>query len=115
MNRRLGAALKAWAQTRNRKPLVVRGARQVGKSYLVRTSGAEHFGKVVELNFEREPRLKAAALAPVVGSGGAPISDGVVSHLPADWGHARRRRALCRASVAAGGSGSPTRFARDVS
>ncbi len=45
--------LKNW-QT---KPLVVRGARQVGKTYLIRQFGHECFHNTVELNFERQPEL----------------------------------------------------------
>ncbi len=39
-----------------RKPLVIRGARQVGKSYLVRELAKENGLDLVELNFERDPR-----------------------------------------------------------
>jgi predicted AAA+ superfamily ATPase len=57
MKRRLMADLERWSHGRRRKPLVVRGARQVGKSWLIRTFGAERIGPVVELNFERDPQL----------------------------------------------------------
>lgn len=46
--------LQAWARRPGRKPLVVRGARQVGKSTLVRMFGRS-FDSFVELNFERDP------------------------------------------------------------
>jgi hypothetical protein len=51
----MGSTLDRWASDPRRKPLVLRGARQVGKSYLIRTWGRERFGHVVELNLEREP------------------------------------------------------------
>lgn len=57
MKRILEGALESWAVKRSRKPLVLRGARQVGKSYLVRDWGRRRYGSVVELNFEREPGL----------------------------------------------------------
>lgn len=57
MKRRLMSELTRWADSSRRKPLVLRGARQVGKSWLIRTFGAERFGSVVELNFERDPHL----------------------------------------------------------
>ncbi len=47
--------LTAWADKPKRKPLVLRGARQVGKSWLVRTWGTQRFGRVVEINLERRP------------------------------------------------------------
>jgi hypothetical protein len=51
--------LEAWAGLPDRKPLIVRGARQVGKSYLVRSFGAERFRGVAEANLERRPELSA--------------------------------------------------------
>ncbi len=47
--------LKKWQTKPKRKPLVVRGARQVGKTYLIRQFGRECFHNTVELNFERQP------------------------------------------------------------
>lgn len=49
--------LKSWQTKPNRKPLVVRGARQVGKTYLIRQFGVECFQNTVELNFEKQPEL----------------------------------------------------------
>ena len=49
--------LKKWQTKPKRKPLVVRGARQVGKTYLIRQFGHECFHNTVELNFERQPEL----------------------------------------------------------
>ncbi len=51
--------LNAWADKPNRKPLVLRGTRQVGKSWLVRSWGAQRFGRVVEVNLERQPETTA--------------------------------------------------------
>ena len=47
--------LKNWQKSPNRKPLVIRGARQVGKSYLARAFGKEAFDGMAEVNFERDP------------------------------------------------------------
>jgi predicted AAA+ superfamily ATPase len=41
----------------DRKPLVLRGARQVGKSYLVRTWGEGRFRNLVEVNLERDTKV----------------------------------------------------------
>jgi len=46
--------LKEWKNRPDHKPLIVRGARQVGKSYLVRMFGQKHFDNVIEINFETE-------------------------------------------------------------
>ena len=47
--------LKEWKDRATRKPLVIRGARQVGKSFLVRLMASETFTNLVEINFERMP------------------------------------------------------------
>ena len=46
--------LKRWKDKANRKPLVVRGARQVGKSHLVRALAAESFESLLEINLETD-------------------------------------------------------------
>ena len=57
MIRFAGQALDQWLQSKNRKPLVIRGARQVGKTWLVRDLTRRHGLDLVELNFERSPQL----------------------------------------------------------
>lgn len=47
--------LKTWKQRAARRPLIVRGARQVGKSYLVRELGRSSFDSFVTIDFERTP------------------------------------------------------------
>jgi len=49
--------LKEWASRDTHKPVLLRGARQVGKSTAVRHLG-EQFDTYVEINLEREPRYK---------------------------------------------------------
>lgn len=46
-----------WKDHPNRKPLLIRGARQVGKSFVVEKIGAAHFEKLVIINFEFEPHF----------------------------------------------------------
>lgn len=48
--------LLAWLASRKRRPLVLRGARQVGKTWLVRDAARRANRDLVELNFERDPR-----------------------------------------------------------
>lgn len=57
MQRKALSFLNEWLISKQRKPLVIRGARQVGKTWLVR-----HFAEVQqlifhEINFEKNPRL----------------------------------------------------------
>ncbi len=52
--------LKAWYGSEHRKPMIIRGARQVGKSTLVRQF-AEGLGlRLLEINFERNPEYREA-------------------------------------------------------
>lgn len=58
--RELESEMGCWHAGKNRKPLVIRGARQVGKSTLVREF-AKHQGiPLFEVNLERHSRLDAA-------------------------------------------------------
>ncbi len=57
MKRTAEAYLSAWQTRPGRKPLVVRGARQVGKTYLIENWGAAHFESVVTVDLERERDL----------------------------------------------------------
>ncbi|MEG0322693.1 MAG: AAA family ATPase, partial [Raoultibacter sp.] len=55
MKRKLIDTLIAWKNHEDRQPLLVYGARQVGKTYLVRdVFGAEHYETVCYVNFEYE-------------------------------------------------------------
>lgn len=47
-----------WAKDKNRKPLIIRGARQVGKSYIVEHCLKNYFKNIVVCNFEFNPELK---------------------------------------------------------
>ncbi len=50
-------ALEKWLKDRRRKPMVLRGARQVGKTWLVRDLAKNRNLNLVELNFEQRPNL----------------------------------------------------------
>ena len=50
--------LQEWKNEKNRKPLLIRGARQVGKSYIVEVFGNSEFSNLIVLNFERNPEYK---------------------------------------------------------
>lgn len=52
-------ALTAWKIDPDRMPLLVRGARQVGKSFLVEDFGRTHFSSMAVINFEFERRYLA--------------------------------------------------------
>ena len=54
MLRQATSQLIKWKASPSRKPLIILGARQVGKTYLVKEFGAEYFPQVHVINFERE-------------------------------------------------------------
>ena len=54
MRRMMDSVLSKWTDTDDAKPLLLRGARQVGKTYCVRQLG-KRFRHFVEINFEETP------------------------------------------------------------
>jgi predicted AAA+ superfamily ATPase len=50
--------LSSWKKDPKRKPLVLQGARQVGKTWLLKNFGATEFDDVAYFNFEEQPDLK---------------------------------------------------------
>lgn len=57
MYRKYLSKLHEWLGSAQRKPLVIRGARQVGKTWLVRQLAKESGKQLLELNFEKNPAL----------------------------------------------------------
>ena len=57
MKRKAFDSLLAWKSSSKRKPLIIQGARQVGKTYLMRQFGAQEFRHVAYFNFESQPSL----------------------------------------------------------
>jgi len=55
MKRKQYTDLLSWKKRSNRKPLVIRGARQVGKTYLVREFAQNEFENFIEINFDETP------------------------------------------------------------
>ncbi|MFH0967016.1 MAG: AAA family ATPase [Methanobacteriota archaeon] len=56
INRNIYPHLVSWKQ-KNRAPLLIRGARQVGKSYIIQKFGEEEFRNTLTINFELRPDL----------------------------------------------------------
>lgn len=55
MRRDFYKELEGWKDSDIRKPLLVRGARQTGKTFVVKELGRYEFANFIELNFERNP------------------------------------------------------------
>ncbi len=52
MKRQITEELIQWKDAKNRKPLIVHGARQVGKTYIIKQFGKEYFDNLIYVNFE---------------------------------------------------------------
>ena len=50
--------LKEWKEKKGRKPLIIRGARQVGKTWLMKEFGDTCFEKVAYVNFDSNTRMQ---------------------------------------------------------
>jgi len=59
MKRNVMQQLIDWKQDSQRKPILIQGARQVGKTWLMRSFGKEHFQNVAYLSMDQNPRLQA--------------------------------------------------------
>lgn len=57
MKRDCLASLRLWKASKHRKPLILRGARQTGKTHLLREFGAQGYLHCHYFNFEQDPRL----------------------------------------------------------
>lgn len=59
MYRKIMQFLEEWKQSPHRKPLILQGARQVGKTYSLLAFGRNHYENVAYFNFETNPKLNA--------------------------------------------------------
>ena len=50
---------KAWKEAPDRKPILLKGARQIGKTWAMETFGKECFKYCVKFDFDRQPELKS--------------------------------------------------------
>ena len=57
MKRTIESELITWKNREDRKPLILRGVRQCGKTYLLKTFGDEYYPDVAYFNFEGNPAL----------------------------------------------------------
>ena len=57
MYRKIMKYLEEWKKSPHRKPLILQGARQVGKTYSVLEFGRNHYENVAYFNFESNPKL----------------------------------------------------------
>lgn len=60
LKRKIETYLANWKEAEGRKPLVIKGIRQCGKTYIVQKFARENYESVVYMNFILEPDKKSA-------------------------------------------------------
>ena len=60
LKRKIETYLAQWKRSENKKPLVIKGIRQCGKTYIVQKFAKENYESVVYMNFILEPDKKSA-------------------------------------------------------
>ena len=58
LKRKADDFLAQWKSDPDRKPLIIRGPRQVGKTETIRKFAAENYENVIEINFVEQPKYK---------------------------------------------------------
>ena len=68
MKRFIDQELKSWSESRRRKPLIIRGARQVGKTWSVKQFGSKAFDNLVCVDLERNPEMRRVFEGPLLAA-----------------------------------------------
>ena len=58
LKRKIDDYLIAWKQNKNKLPLIIKGARQIGKTNAIRNFGKTNYKTFVEINFALQPQFK---------------------------------------------------------
>lgn len=58
LKRKIDKHLEEWKASIEKKPLIVKGARQVGKTASIRYFGEKYYNNIVEINFALQPKYK---------------------------------------------------------
>lgn len=58
MKRKIYSQLQTWKANKDKKPLILLGARQVGKTWIMKDFGQREYERVVYVNCDDEPRIK---------------------------------------------------------
>lgn len=59
LKRKIDSFLAEWKMKQERKPLIVKGARQIGKTRSIEWFAHNHYSSVVEINFVEQPKYKS--------------------------------------------------------
>lgn len=58
LRRKVDAFLEEWINDENRKPLIIKGSRQIGKTMSIMHFAADHYENTIEINFVRDEKYK---------------------------------------------------------
>lgn len=58
LRRKIDTYLDKWFSNENKKPLIIKGARQIGKTESIRIFVKKHYANVIEINFIESPKFK---------------------------------------------------------
>ncbi len=58
LKRKVDAFLNEWKADENRKPLIIKGSRQIGKTESINHFATEHYESIIEINFVRDEKYK---------------------------------------------------------
>lgn len=61
LKRKIDSYLSHWKKDKERKPLIIKGARQVGKTESIRRFAKENYKNIIYINFVEEPKYKMIA------------------------------------------------------
>ena len=59
LKRKATTFIKNWLDTKDKKCLVVQGARQTGKTYIIERFAEENFEELLEINFKQMPSARS--------------------------------------------------------
>ena len=59
LQRKIDKILRDWKQTENKMPLIVKGARQIGKTASIMQFATENYKNVIAINFVLQKKYKA--------------------------------------------------------
>ena len=69
MKRKITEQLVAWKNRPGHKPLILQGARQVGKSYILEKFGEEHYKNYVRVSLDLVPDVQSRTVQQTILNG----------------------------------------------
>ena len=66
LKRKADLFLENWKKNKDRKPLIVKGARQIGKTETIRRFAASHYKNIIEINFEQIRNIRKLRMTDTV-------------------------------------------------